>query len=165
MSTLNQIREGLTQAWEALTEGWQDLRQKASHALTRFQPQRSEMAEEDNDLLRHAARWGVLAAEVMETDDSIIVKLEAPGMKPEDFDIQVTEDYLVVRGEKRVEREERKGRYFMMERAYGRFERATPLPSAVDENGARAQYRHGVLKVTLPKSARARSRKVEVQVG
>jgi HSP20 family protein len=165
MSTLTQIRAGLSQAWEALTEGWHDLREKAAHALTRFHPQRGELQPADEYVIRHAARWGLLAAEVAEDDDEVVVKLEVPGMDPSNFDIQVVDDYLVVRGEKQLEREERKGRYYVMERAYGSFERAVPLPSAVDESGARASYRHGVLRIALPKSTRSRSRRIEVQAG
>jgi HSP20 family protein len=165
MSTLNQIREGLSQAWETLTEGWHELRGKASQALTRFYPKRGELQAADDYVIRNAARWGLLAAEVAEDDAKVVVKLEVPGMDPENFDIQVVNDYLVVRGEKRLEREEQQGRYYVTERAYGSFERAVPLPSTVDESGARANYRRGVLRITLPKSARSRSRRIEVQTG
>jgi len=164
MSTLNQIREGLSQAWGAITEGWHDLREKAAHALTRFHPNRGELQPADEYLTRNAARWGLLAAEVSEDDKEVVVKLEVPGMDSNNFDLQVVDNYLVVRGEKQVEREESRGRYYVMERAYGSFERAIPLPTPVDESGARANYQRGVLRITLPKSARARSRRVEVQV-
>ena len=165
MSTLNQIREGLSQALGTLSEGWHDLREKAAHALTRFHPKRGELQPADEDLFRNAARWSLLAAEVAEGDNEVVVKLEVPGMDPSNFDLQVVDNYLVVRGEKKVEREESRGRYYVMERAYGSFERAIPLPTAVDENGARAKYQRGVLRITLPKSARARHRRVEVQAG
>lgn len=163
MSTLSQIREGLTQAWETLAEGWHDLREKASHALTRFQPKTSALEPTDQTFIRNAARWGLLAAEVSEDDHQVIVKLEVPGMDPENFDLQVVENYLVVRGEKRLEREERKGRYYMMERAYGSFERAIPLPGEVDESAAKARYRHGVLRIELPKSRTSQARRIEVR--
>lgn len=165
MSTLTQIREGLSQAWDTLTEGWHDLREKAGHSLTRFHPKPSSGALEpaDEHLLHHATRWGLLAAEVAEDDNEVVVKLEVPGMDPAHFDIQVVDNYLVVRGEKQVEREQKTGRYYLMERAYGSFERAIPLPSEVDENGASAKYRRGVLRITLPKSRESRSRRITVQ--
>ena len=165
MSTLNQIREGLSQAWGAISEGWHDLREKAAYALTRFHPKRGELQPADEHLFHNAARWSLLAAEVAEGNNEVVVKLEVPGMDPSNFDLQVVDNYLVVRGEKQVEREESRGRYYVMERAYGSFERAIPLPTAVDENGASAKYQRGVLRITLPKSARARHRRVEVQAG
>jgi len=70
-----------------------------------------------------------------------------------------------VRGEKRVQKDQREGRYHVMECAYGSFERAVPLPVDVDGNNATAQYRRGVLTVTLPKHERARARRIEVNTG
>lgn len=166
MSTLSQIREGLSQAWDTLADGWHDLRERATHALTRFHPrQQGELHKADEYIIQHASRWGLLAAEVSENDHQVVVKLEVPGMDPEDFEIQVLDNYLVIRGEKHLEREGHKGRYYMMERAYGSFERAIPLPTEVQQNEARATYRHGVLRVELPKSKQSRRRRIEVQTG
>ena len=73
------------------------------------------------------------------------------------------DDYLVVQGEKQVEQEHKRGRYRITECAYGRFERAIPLPENVDADRATEKYRHGVLRVELPKTnAGARSIKVNV---
>lgn len=167
MSTLSQIRDGLGQAWETLTEGWHDLRERASHALTRFHPKAAggELTTAEEQALGGASRWGLLAAEVAEDDEQVIVTLEAPGMEAEQFEIQVIDHYLVVRGEKRIEREQRQGRYYMMERAYGSFERAIPLPAEVEEGQAKAQYRRGVLRIRLPKSRQTRARRITVQSG
>jgi HSP20 family protein len=165
MSTLSQLREGFSQAWESLTEGWHDLRERASHALTRFHPKPDSLETADEHIVRNASRWGLLAAEVAEEDQRVIVNLEIPGMDANNFDIQVVDNYLVVRGEKRAEREEHRGRYYMLERAYGSFERAIPLPTDVEEGKARAQYRHGVLRISLPKSPQSRSRRIDVKAG
>lgn len=73
MSTLSQIREGLSQAWDTLAEGWHDLRERATHALTRFHPrQQGELHKADEYILQHASRWGLLAAEVSEKARSTI---------------------------------------------------------------------------------------------
>jgi HSP20 family protein len=94
------------------------------------------------------------------------VNLEVPGMEAGDFDIEVVEDLLVIRGEKRVEREDTGGgRYFLLERAYGAFERAIHLPAEVEQDRAEANYRRGVLSVSLPKRNRHWSRRVSVDVG
>lgn len=166
MTTLHQLRQGLERAWDNLAEGWQQLRSRASEALTRFNPVRGgggELETRDEAFTRAAARWGLLAAEVSETEGEIVVKLEAPGMESADFDIAVMDDVLVVRGEKRVRREQAEGRYHVMECAYGSFERAIPLPAAVEEGKARANYRRGVLSVTLPKTRAGRRRRIEIE--
>jgi HSP20 family protein len=163
MSTLSQIREGFSHAWNSLAEGWHDLRERASHALTHFQLKKSEAESDDGKAVYSASRWGLLAAEVGEDDKQVLVQLEAPGMEPGDFEIQVVDNYLVVRGEKRLEREAYQGHYYMMERAFGSFERAIPLPAEVDESRASAKYRRGILRISLPKSQRSRMRRIEVQ--
>jgi len=165
MSTLAQISEGLERAWDTLSEGWQQMRQRASQAITRFNPlhKRGELETVEDQLMQQSLRWGVMAAELEERDDELIVRLEAPGMEADDFDIAVVNDVLVVRGEKQMQREQKRGRYHVMECAYGSFERAIPLPRKVEESGARARYRRGVLTVRLPIAESARSRRIEVQ--
>ena len=164
MSTLQQLREGMDRAWETLQAGWRTLTQKATQALTLFRPGDREDDDDDGRALRAASPgWGLLAAEVREDDSEICVRLEAPGLEPDQFDIQVLERILVVSGEKHIAREERRGRYHVTERAYGRFERAVPLPTDVDESRASADYRRGVLTVRLPKHPRVTSRRISVQ--
>lgn len=166
MSTLDQLRHGLDRAWESLAEGWQQLRERTAQALTRYTPVRHGGALETagEQLARHGSRWALLAAEVREDETEVVVRLEVPGMEPEQFDIDVVEGrYLTVRGEKQVQREEQQGRYHVMECAYGLFERAITLPAAVDEGGARASYRNGVLRIALPKlGGRAAGRRIHI---
>ena len=165
MSTLHQLKHGLERAMDSVAEGWRQLLDRASDALTRFTPvsRGGELETSEDQVTRHGARWGLLAAQVRESTDEILVRLEAPGMEPDQFDIGVEDDYLVVRGEKRVQHERQEGRYHLMECAYGAFERAIPLPVPVDEQAARARYRHGVLQITLPKAATHRSRRIDVR--
>lgn len=165
MTTLQQLQNGLGRAWEHLTEGWHRLRERAGEALTRFQPvqRQGELQTREEQLEARAPRWGLLTAEVQETDDSVRVKLEAPGMEPDDFEIHVADDVLVVRGEKHLERERSHGDFHVMECAYGSFERAVPLPVSVEESGAKAKYRRGVLHIELPKSATAKKRRIKVE--
>lgn len=160
MSTLDQIRHGFQHAWDSLAEGWHALRQRASHALTRFTP--IDTPTPPNRLLQHAAHWGILAAELTETADHIIVKLEAPGMEPKDFEIEAVDDILVVRGRKHVEKETVEGRHYLLERAYGAFERAFRLPAQVTQDQAKAQYKQGVLSIALPKTRRGISQRIKV---
>ncbi|MEQ8663316.1 MAG: Hsp20/alpha crystallin family protein [Gammaproteobacteria bacterium] len=165
MSTLQDLRQGLSRAWDGIADGWRDFCARTGDALTRFNPIHRAGAEDDSHARLAVAgnRWGVLAAEVRLDDDSVEVALECPGMDENDFTIDVLDDVLVVRGEKHVAHARMAGRFHVMERAYGSFERALRLPVAVDDSGARARYRRGVLHVTLPRAAHARARKIPVQ--
>lgn len=167
MSTLEQLRRSLGRTWEGLTEGWQNLSERAVHALTRFRPLagKDELDTWEDQLVRHSADWGLLASEVQEGEQQVVVRLEVPGMEAENFDVDVIENHLVVRGEKRVQKEQREGRFHVMECAYGSFERAIPLPVEVDGQRAEARYRRGVLTVTLPKHERAKTRRIPVDGG
>lgn len=167
MSTLHHLREGLSEAWDTLVDGWQRLYRRAAGAMTRFTP--GKKAREDNrgtgqELAVRSAGWGVLAAEVFDDDDKIVVRLEAPGLESSDFDLEVLDNYLVVRGEKQIERERTEGHYHVTECAYGRFERAIPLPEEVESTKARASYKNGVLRIELPKFASRRRRTIKVDV-
>lgn len=164
MSTLTQFRNSLGKTWENLTEGWHKLREGAEHAMTRFRPlgKQPDLETWEDQIIRHSADWGLLTAEVQEDQDTIRVRLEVPGMDKDNFDIDVIDDYLVVRGEKRVEKDRHEGRFHVMECAYGSFERAVPLPVAVDGNAAEAHYRRGVLSISLPKQQRAGRRRIPV---
>lgn len=166
MSTLQQIREDMTHAWDCILEGWEHLFRRAKGALTRFTPsaRKAEDDAEHHELMTRSSGWGLLAAEVFDDDDRVVVRLEAPGLDKDDFDLQVVDDYLVVRGEKRVARERIQGDYHISECAYGRFERAIPLPEEVESGKASAHYKHGVLRVELPKSGSRRRRTIQVSV-
>jgi len=168
MSTLHQLREGLNEAWDTLIDGWQRLYRRAAGAITRFTPgKKSEQGATDSEGQEIAVRstgWGVLAAEVFDDDDNVVVRLETPGMDKDGLDLQVLDHYLVVRGEKQVERERTQGRYHVSECAYGYFERAIPLPEEVETGKANATYKNGVLRVELPKATSRRRKAIKVDV-
>ncbi len=163
MNTLEPLRHGLRQAFESIAEGWRHLRERAARALTRF-THRPTDEEADQERMARSPRWGLLPAEVKEEKDRIVVRLEVPGMEPDRFDIQVLGDTLIVRGEKVAERERIGGRYYLLERAYGAFERVVPLPVRVEASGAEATYRRGVLTVTLPKETAETGRRIPIKI-
>jgi HSP20 family protein len=107
----------------------------------------------------------VPAADVTETDDAVVVSLELPGLGEKDVEVNVGDDTLSIRGEKKAEKEESRKGYYLSERSYGAFYRSIPLPAGVDAEKAEARFRRGVLTVTLPKTAegRERARRVEVK--
>lgn len=167
MRSIEVVRNGAQHAWDSVRDGWHHLRDLATHALTRFTPQRhgkgGEVETVADQIALASARWGLLTTEVQETDEAVIVRLEAPGMEADDFDIDVVDNRLVVRGEKQVESDRQRGDFHIMECAYGRFQRAIPLPTAVDESKAEAVYKRGVLRVTLPKVNGNQRRRIKVK--
>jgi HSP20 family protein len=105
--------------------------------------------------------------DVEETKDAIVVRAELPGLNPDDITVEATPTQLVLRGEKREEREEQQGTLHRVERRYGVFLRRIDLPGEVDPNPADAQFKNGVLRVRLPKTEAAKSsqRRISVRTG
>jgi HSP20 family protein len=168
MSTLEHLRGGLSRAWESVAEGWREFVERTGDALTRFHPAHSgsEVQTAEDRMALQGSRWGVVAAEVVVGDDNVRIEMEVPGMEAGDFNVEVVDDVLVVRGEKKAQREHKRGQYHIMERAYGRFERALRLPVTVDEAGAEASYKRGVLRISVPRSTPAAgTRRIEVTGG
>ncbi len=94
------------------------------------------------------------AVDVHETDESIVVTAEAPGLKQEDFDITLGEDRLTLSGKKEIERSSDNGeRFHLVERRSGSFQRTLPLSAQVDADKVDAEFKNGVLTITLPKLA------------
>jgi HSP20 family protein len=103
------------------------------------------------------------ALDIAESDQAVTVKVELPGMKPDDIDVSVQGDLLTLSGEKREESEDKREDYYHVERRYGSFRRAIPLPASVDPDKIEARHRDGVLTITLPKSEQAKARKIDVK--
>lgn len=157
------LRKNLDRAWDQLQTGWNHLVQKASDALTRFTSSEGEDQDADTRaLMRLSPDWGLLAAEVRETKQDIRVRLEVPGMQPDSIDVEVHGKLLVVSGEKQAQRESDEGHYHVTECAYGSFERRIPLPAEVDTEATRAEYKSGVLTLSLPKAVQERIRRIPI---
>lgn len=145
------ISRELSRTWENLTEGWHELLSRSNEALTHFARKKDDEHAESSHSLPSFPRWGLLAGEVEETDKDILVRIEVPGVKKEDLQITIDGNMLYLSGEKRIERESHDSNYHIMERAYGAFHRAIPLPRNVTTDDAEATYKNGVLKIHLPK--------------
>ena len=120
------------------------------------------------DFFRRGAEEGGIAepaVEMTESDGEMTVKMEVPGVEKDQIQLTVADDHLMVRGESRKEKEEKKKNYYRQEIRYGAFQRTVPLPVEVDATKAKAELKNGVLKVTLPKSAQPKAREVKVAVG
>ena len=101
--------------------------------------------------------------DVVETEREIMVHVEMPGLKRDNIEVDVENNVLTIRGEKREERTEgQEGRFHLAERRYGTFARSFVLPRDVDSDNIEASFEDGVLSVRIPKSERARRRKIDV---
>ena len=102
--------------------------------------------------------------DVRETDDAVLVTAEMLGLEEKDFELNLTEGFLTLMGEKRHDYEEKEeGAVHRVERGYGSFQRTIQLPCEVVAEEVTAEFRNGVLTVTLPKTERAKARKIEVK--
>jgi HSP20 family protein len=161
MSTFEHLSHNLRDTLGNISDGWQHLWQKARNSITYFSPS-NEDAKKDVVPTAQSVRWGVLSADVKETDNDVEVHLESPGMSADDFEIKIDGQALVVRGTKNHQSDRREGRFHITERAYGSFERVIPLPCLVDEGKATAKYKGGVLHVSLHKRQSEKVRRIPV---
>jgi HSP20 family protein len=103
-----------------------------------------------------------IPTDLIETQDSVIVKMSAPGVKPEDIDISVVGETLTIRGETKSEEHFEEASYIRKERRFGSFQRTLSLPTGVTSDKARAEFENGVLTLTLPKAEEARPKSIKV---
>ncbi len=107
------------------------------------------------------------AVDVEESADEVTLAAELPGMLEEDVHVEIENNILTVRGEKREEREEgdEKRRYHVWERRYGSFQRTFTLPRSVQTDAIQAEFKNGVLTVRMPKTPDAKSRSIQITSG
>ena len=104
------------------------------------------------------------AVNVSETTDNLVIEAELPGMESKDIDISLLGDVLTIKGEKRHESEDKGQHWHRVERSHGRFTRSFRLPVAIAADKVAADYKNGVLRVTLPKSEHSKTRAVKVKL-
>jgi HSP20 family protein len=104
--------------------------------------------------------------EALEREGKLIVRADLPGLTKDDIKVDITDDAIRIRGERRSEKEEKKEGFYRSERSYGSFYREIPLPGGVDSEQANATFRNGVLEITMPAPARkSSSRRIEIGEG
>jgi HSP20 family protein len=148
------IGRELSHAWSSLSSGWHELLSRSSNALTHFTHGKDD---DKSDSLGGDTfpNWSLLAGELEETAKDVVVRLELPGLDKDDCQVILDGNTLYVSGEKHSERETIDSTYHVMERAYGLFQRAIPLPRNVTLDDAHASFKNGVLTVRLPKAGGA----------
>jgi HSP20 family protein len=107
----------------------------------------------------------VPAVDVYEDAQKLVLKLEVPGIKQDDLDIRVENQTLVVKGERKLESEEKEENFHRIERRFGSFVRSFTLPQTVDTNAIKADYDAGVLTISVGKKAESQPKQVKIEIG
>ena len=105
------------------------------------------------------------SAEITEKNDAFYLKLEIPGMEAKDLDIQVMADRVAIAGERKSETKSEENGRTRSEFRYGKFQRVIPLPARIQNTDVKAEYKNGILNLTLPKSEAEKNKVVKVNIG
>jgi HSP20 family protein len=116
------------------------------------------------DRFRGVREWRP-PVDVAETDTSIVVKADLPGLEAKDLDVSLRGDMLTIKGEKREEKQEKTKSYQLVERHFGSFERVVRLPAAVKADQVQASFKNGVLQIEMPKTEEAKTKSVHIKLG
>jgi len=103
--------------------------------------------------------------DVEERDEKILVRADLPGLRPDDFHVDIEENSLVLQGERRSEHEETRGGVRRVERSHGSFRRVIPLPQGANLEAADARFENGVLEIEIPLQPESKSRRLEIHSG
>lgn len=110
---------------------------------------------------QQSREWS-LALDVVENEDSYLIRATVPGVKPEDLEITFNKGMLTIRGELKDESEKTQGQYHLRERRYGAFSRSVTLPANVKADDIQADYLDGILTLTLPKAEEAKPKRIQI---
>jgi HSP20 family protein len=106
-------------------------------------------------------RWAP-AIDLLERDDSLVLKADLPGLTEDDVQLEVRDNVLTISGERRSDVEDKKNGYYRVERSFGRFSRSLTLPEGVDAEQIAAKFENGVLEVTIPKPEERQPRRITI---
>ena len=158
------VKKAAAPARTGLLEPWQSFRSEMDRLFDRMSsgfglPSFGRLFETER-----AFPASVPAVDISEDEKAYTIEAELPGLEEKDIEVTATGDMLVLKGEKKQEREEKKKDYYLSERSYGSFQRSFALPDGVDQGKITASFSKGVLKVTLPKTAEAREQRRKIEV-
>ena len=141
--------------------------------ISRFEPFRGTLQEQINRLFNeafdHSPNEGSLttwapSVDIYETEHELVVKADLPDIKPEELDIRVENNILTIRGERKFEKKVNENNYLRVERSYGSFSRSFSLANTVNTEAIKAEYKNGVLTLTVPKREEAKPKQIKVNV-
>jgi HSP20 family protein len=133
--------------------------------LTRLQRDMNALFESrtGDDETANVADWRP-SVDVYEDHERFVLAAELPGVDPSKVDLRVEEGRLTLRGERKLENDERKENYHRIERFYGTFARTFSLPTSVDGSKISAEYKHGILRVSIPKKPEVMPKQINVKI-
>ncbi len=143
--------------WDPFRE-LEDVSNRLNRIFSRS-PSRAESSQESLTV----ADWSP-SADITETDEAYVIKAEIPGVKKEDVKVAIQDGMLTTQGERKMEKEEKGKKFHRVECSYGSFMRSFRMPEDADENSVKAEFKDGILNVTLAKSAKAKPKSVNVAV-
>ena len=143
--------------------------------LNKFEPFRSTLSLQDqvnrllNEAFDRSSEEGGLtpwapAVDIYENEHELVVKADLPDIKPEELDIRVENNILTIRGERKFEKKVEEQNYLRVERTYGSFSRSFSLANTVNSEAIKAEYKDGVLTLTVPKREEAKPKQIKVNV-
>ena len=145
------------------------------NALNRFEPFRatsgleSQVSRLFNELFDRSQESNLTswapAVDIFENEHELVVKADLPDVKPEELDIRVENNILTIRGERKFEKKVDEKNYLRVERSYGSFARSFALANTVNSEAIKADYKDGVLTLTIPKREEAKPKQIKVSVG
>lgn len=142
--------------WEPTFKGLTELRNEMDRIFESFFGERFPTFKDEISLTP--------AIEVSETDNEIIVKAAVPGVDKKDLNISILNNNLIIKGEVKREKEEKKKNYYKQEIAYGSFSRTIPLPAEVKVDEIKANMKNGVVTITVPKAEKAKAKEITIDV-
>jgi HSP20 family protein len=131
--------------------------------LARMQDEMSRLLDDRLFRAGESVGW-TPACDIYEDEEGVSLRFELAGVDPKDVDVRFENGVLTVKGERKLEREDKRENYHRVERQYGTFTRSFSLPGSVDAEKIRAESRNGVLTIVLPKKAEAKPRAIQVKV-
>lgn len=140
---------------------WKEL-EEVSDRLNNLFRRTPELPGPGQSLLK-VADWSP-SVDITENETAYLIKAEIPEVKKEDVQVTIKDGMLTIQGERRQEKEEKGKKFHRIERSYGSFARSFQVPSDVDENAVKAEFKDGMINVTLPKSEKAKSKEINITV-
>ncbi len=147
--------------WDPFAE-WRGLRRAMNRSFYGF-PSVQALRLGSGELWHSADPTLTFPVDVSETEDSVIVKAALPGIKPDEVEVSVSDGVLTVKGETKAEEKSEGENYYRREIRYGAFARSIQLPAEVVDEKADAEFKDGVLTVTLPKVEEAHPKTIKVK--
>ena len=129
------------------------------HQISRLFGEAFDRSSEEGSLTTWAP-----PVDIYESEHDLVVKADLPDIKPEELDIRVENNILTIRGERKFEKKVDEGNYLRVERSYGSFTRSFALANTVNTEAIKAEYKHGVLTLTIPKREEAKPKQIKVNV-